>query len=68
MASRITPEFCWAEADRLLRLAISSTDRASRSELFGIAARYRQMAADLRSERADAANSNEIESGGSGII
>jgi hypothetical protein len=68
MASRITPEFCWAEAERLLRLAISSTDRASRSELLEIAAQYRQMAADLQSERADAANSNVIESGGSGTV
>ena len=65
MTSRITPEFCWAEADRLLRLAISSIDRDSRSQLLEIAAQYRQMAAELQSDRSDAANSNEI-GGGSG--
>ena len=66
MTSRITPEFCWAEAERLLRLAVSAIDRDSRSQLLEIAAHYRQMAAELQSDRSDAAHSNEIEGGGSG--
>lgn len=65
MASRITPEFCWAEAERLLRLAISSIDRESRSQLLDIAAHYREMAEHLQGERTDAAGSEGIgDSGG----
>ena len=68
MASRITPEFCWAEAERLLRLAVSSIDRDSRSQLLDIAAHYRDLAAHLKREGADAANFNQIKGGGSGTV
>ena len=68
MTARITPEFCWAEADRLLRLAVAAIDRNSRSQLLDIAAQYRQMAAELRSDRSEAANSNASEGRGSGRV
>jgi hypothetical protein len=68
MTLPITREFCWAEADRLLRLAVSAIDRGNRSQLLEIAGQYRQMAAKLQSDRADAANSNEIERHGSGTV
>lgn len=68
MPSRITPEFCCSEAERLVRLAISSIDRDSRSQLLDIAAHYRELAADLQRERADAADCNEIDGGDSETV
>jgi len=66
MAWRITPEYCWSEAERLLELAVSAIDRASRSQLLEIAAHYRHMAARLQSERADTPHSDETKGGDSG--
>lgn len=58
MVSKITPEFCWSEAERLTKLAILAIDRGSRNELLQIAAHYRQLAAQLLSELA---NTNAID-------
>ena len=66
LASRITPEYCWSEAERLLGLAVSAIDRASRAQLLEIAADYRHMAARLQSERADTPHSDETKGGDSG--
>lgn len=60
MVWRVTPEFCCSEAERLMRLAISSIDRDNRSQLLDIAAHYRELAADLQRKRGDAADSNDI--------
>lgn len=64
MVSRITPEFCWSEAERLVRLAVVSIDRSSRDQLLEIAVHYRQMAAQLHKAQAEVANSNESEGEG----
>ena len=63
MPNRVTPEFYWSEAERLLRLAFIAKDGAIRVELLEMASRFRQMSTQLRGEQADLANANfpEIE-------
>ena len=58
MAERIAPEFYWSEAERLLQLAAATIDRVTRLELLEMAARFREAAAQLHGEHAQAANTH----------
>lgn len=58
MTDRVTPEFYGSEAERLLQLACATTDRPARIRLLEMAARYREIAAELHGKHAPAANSN----------
>jgi hypothetical protein len=65
MAERVTPEFYWSEAERLLQLAATTVDRITRIELLEVAARFREAAAQLHGKHAQAANTNEAVGDGS---
>ena len=59
MVDDISPAFYRSEAERLINLAAATFDRVTRIELLEMAARFRQMAAELERESDETAAAGE---------